>query len=307
MRLCWFINALKLNDLNTEINFNKENDLVLGVLGEISNLLISKLKKRFEVPYYLFFHDDHVFGRSAVGNLLTAANALKVMNYANCIFSVSDPMTEMLLEKGVSNVVTLYPIPEGYNGPRKDGKLQNNKELQLLSAGSAGPVHYKFLQRIGRAAHAAQATFHCVSHFESDYYQEFAESNVIAHSSFPTVKELFEYIITNIDVLVVFYTFDAEMEPRLLTSFPSKFTEYCHLGLPILIIAPPESTLGKWSKQNNWISYVGVDEAAAITREILNLKDVQYREKCADQSLKFAGSLFNPAFIHAQLEKHLQL
>jgi len=294
------------NHLNNLFKFNDETDIVLSVFGEVSNLILLKLKKYTKVPYYLFFHDDYVFNKFAAKNFLTNADAIKVLKNSDFTFSVSDQLTTLLEENGVSNTVTLYPIPHGYNSTTEDCEKQIIDKPKLLTSGTTGLIHFDILKQIGKASKVADATFYCISQLEHEYYLELSEGGVIPQPIFPDAVQLFEFIKKNIDILVVFYSFDAEIEPRLLTSFPSKFIEYCHLGLPVLIIAPPESSIGNWAKQNNWLSYVGTDDVEQISLEITKLKELNYWKKCQRQSLEFARGIFNPELIHGQLTKHLE-
>jgi hypothetical protein len=298
---------LTFNHLNSLLRFNAETDLVFGVFGEVSNLLLLKLKRRTKVPYYLFFHDDYVFNKFAANNFLTNSDAIKVLENSNYTFAVSDQLTSLLEENGISDSVTLYPIPQGYNSKQEGYEKQIIDKPSLLTSGTIGLIHFDILKKIGRASKAVDATFYCVSQLEYEYYNELSDGDVVAQPIFPDTAQLFEFITKTIDILVVFYSFSAEKEPRLLTSFPSKFIEYCHLGLPVLVIAPPESSIGKWAKQNNWISYLATDDLMQISQEITNLKDLGHWNKCRQQSLKFARGVFNPELIHNQLVAHLEI
>ena len=305
-----FLTRLRISftftDLDKKFQFDQKNDLILGIMGEASNLLFIKLKKRSHIPYFLFFHDDHVFNRYGSENLLTSRNVVDILSNSDFIFSVSDQLTNLIREKKYNQVETLFPIPNGIIGDIKEFGPKNSGELNLAVSGNFGANHFEMLKRIGKAAKEAGSRFFCLSKLpESCYDQLHWDDSVIARPMFPTLLELFDFILNEIDALVVFYSFDPINEPRLLTSFPSKFIEYCHLGLPIIIVAPLESSIGNWAQQNNWQSYVQVNDQAMITLLIEKLKDRSFWNKCKEQSLLFANNKFNPDIIHNQFIQHL--
>ncbi len=297
--------SLTLNNLNKKFKFN-DNDLVLGILGEVSNLLLLKIKQRFSIPFYLFFHDDFIFNRYAKENLLTADDIKRITKHVDHIFPVSDQLKTLLIERGIDQVTRLYPIPEGCAKSPVASRAGNDQQLNLLTAGVIGPVHFDILKTIGRASNNAGSRFFCVADLPLHLRPELTKDSYITYQQrFQTTAQLFDFIIENIDVLVIFYSFDFKQELRLLTSFPSKLVEYSHLGLPLMIVAPPQSTLGIWALQNSWLCYVDTDSQQAIEKMINQLKDKDYWEACRQQSLKFAEAEFNPVLIHEQFTSHL--
>jgi glycosyltransferase involved in cell wall biosynthesis len=288
--------------------FNPDTDLILGILGEVSNLLLLQIRRKLGIPFYMFFHDDFIFNEYAFENLLTRKNVNEVLKHSCYIFPVSDPLTNILLEKGINNAARLYPIPEGYTGTGRAQFVNKGQGLNLLTAGTFGPVHFDILKKIGQASNSTNSKFYCVTDLPLDLQGQLTSGGNVSYvPRFQTTSQLFDYILKSIDILIVFYSFNVSTEPRLLTSFPSKFIEYCHLGLPIILIAPQQSSLGKWAVLNNWLCYINNDEPSNISQQIEKLKDAVYWESSRQQSLLFAKNDFNPDLIHEQFVNCLQL
>jgi glycosyltransferase involved in cell wall biosynthesis len=300
--------SLTFHELNKKIKLNPGNDLVLGILGEVSNLLALKLKKKLAIPFYLFYHDDTIFNRYALDSLLTTRHIDEILNQADFVFPVSVQLTKLLNARKINQASTLYPIPEGYKGPVRKYRSTNNSSMQLLFAGMIEPIHFATLKKIGQAAANVQGRFYCVAELSASHQGQLqAGGYLTVKPRFPSTEALFNYITGNIDVLVVFYSFDIRHEPRMLTSFPSKFVEYCHLGLPIFILAPHQSALGQWAVDNSWLSYSPDDDPDSISGFLEKFKDKAFWENCQKQSLRFAQEDFNPKIIHQQFLKHLKI
>jgi hypothetical protein len=294
-----------LKSLNKQLKISC-NDVVLGILCEVSNLLAVKIKERFEVPFFLLYHDDTIFNRYALQNILNAALIGEILTKAAYIFPVSDPLTDLLKDSGIANTETLYPIPEGYSGPFTRTGTALPGSPQLLVSGMLEPIHFPTLKKISRAVDKQNGKFYCVADLPSGQRTALtAGEKIIVRPRFPTNAGLFNFIREKITILLVFYSFDLQHEPRMLTSFPSKFVEYCHLRTPVLIIAPPDSSLGKWAKKNKWLGYLDNDDPDVIAENLEKFNDPDYRECCLRQLRRLTAGEFNPSVIHQQLAKHI--
>ena len=89
-------------------------------------------------------------------------------------------------------------------------------------------------------------------------------------------------------------------------SFPSKLLDFARAGLPIVIIAPQESPVGRWAKQRDWPLFIheernaiAFDRVAAILADEVHWLDAQRRVLAAG-----AGE-FSADVIHGQLLDHV--
>lgn len=292
--------------LATKIKFNPATDIILGVLCEISNLVLVKIFKKKYVPFFLFFHDDNIFNRYWADIALTEGHIDKILTEAKYIFSVSRPMATLLETRGGQNTSVLYPIPEVYKGAIKRYKTVDNETLNFCYAGLAMRFQFDIMTRISEAISNIDGKFYCITG-ELEGFKPCDPETIIVKDKFDTVAELQQFIIQNVDVVVVFYSFDLQHEPRMESSFPSKFLEYAQLGLPILLVAPDYSSLGKWAIENNWLSYVATDDMVILIKTLEKFKDSGYWLACQEQVVRIANNQFNPENIHQQLIQYLNI
>lgn len=107
-----------------------------------------------------------------------------------------------------------------------------------------------------------------------------------------------KWAAANSTCLLVHYSFDSGAEELSLTSFPSKLLEYSHLGLPILIAAPANTTVGKWAKKVNWPLWLDSLEPARVQEALDRLKHEDFWRHCVSRSRQYAEGDFCPDVIH---------
>jgi hypothetical protein len=107
-----------------------------------------------------------------------------------------------------------------------------------------------------------------------------------------------KWAAANSTCLLVHYSFDSAAEALSLTSFPSKLLEYSHLGLPILIAAPANTTVGKWAQRVDWPLWLDSLEPAKIQDALERLKHEDFWHFCVVKTREHAGSDFCPDVIH---------
>jgi len=290
--------------LSSKVDLNPATDIALGVLCEVSNLVLVKIAEKTRVPYYLFYHDDNIFNRYWSHTALVKKQLNTILKKARHIFSVSEQMVEFLNGRNAHNTSVLYPIPDIYNGQPKQYNDDRSKSLNFCYAGLAMHIHFDIINRIGTAVKMEGGKFYCVTG-AVDGFNSQSPDTIIIKDRFKTVDALRQFMLETIDVSVVFYSFDIQHEPRMESSFPSKFVEYAQLGIPVLLVAPPYSSLGKWAVKNNWLSYVGTDESVEIADMLAKLKEKEYWLACRQQVMEKISSEFNPEEIHKAFLKEI--
>lgn len=287
--------SLYLKVLLKKLDLIYKNDITLGLLGEIPNLLQLKIFNKKKVPFFLFYHDDTLFNRYWLLNPLGKRQIKAILSKATFIFSVSQQMVNLLRERKIAHTKVLYPIPESYNGAKKSIGHHLNK-LNFCYAGMALHIHFDILDNISQGLKNLNNDLYCVTGPLEGFQPKHAD-NIIIKPRFDTVNNLFGFMLAEIDVNIIFYSFSLQHEPRMETSFPSKFVEYAQLGIPIVIIAPEFSSLGKWAINKNWLSYISSDKPADIEINLKKFHNADYWQKCQDQVLECAANEFNPCAI----------
>ncbi|MDB5287598.1 MAG: hypothetical protein JWR05_2547 [Mucilaginibacter sp.] len=287
---------LYFKDLSKKINLDSTGDILIGILSEVSNLLLVNIFNRKKILFFLFYHDDNIFNRYWHSNLCSSQQLNSVLSKASFIFSVSEQMVELLHNKNTFQTSVLYPLPDSYKEPAKTYEMVNNRHLQFCYAGMAMHIHFNILDNITQAIEQINGQFYCFTGPLDGFQPKYPDNIVIKDRV--AINELQKFIIQRIDVVIVFYSFDLQHEPRMESSFPSKFIEYAQLSIPILLIAPEYSSLGKWALKNNWISYVNSDDPDIIAKSLGEFNNKDYWIKCQQQVVEHINNEFNPEFIH---------
>lgn len=123
----------------------------------------------------------------------------------------------------------------------------------------------------------------------------------------PGNREALHWLRENADFLLVSYPPDTSQQPWVRSSFPSKFVEYLHLALPVLVTAPEDSAIWRWCQRHGWTSVFHPLDEVSIEGFLRDIGDeIGWRRRCAE-SLRFARQHFNAESIHARLEDNLSL
>lgn len=287
------------NYLNKILSF-KPQDRIISLLEDQGSLLSYVISKKTKIPYYLFFHDDNVFSIYFKTHVLHQSHIKQIINNCAHFFVVSESMRQLIIRNGSKSVTLLYPIPDENDTQKKISDVNFN-ELSFCYSGMLMPVHDNLINKLHHCVEKNGGNLVLISNFDEKTKLKFAQYKKLEILyKIEKLKELFNYFMSKIDVLVIFYSFNMDEEVRALHSFPSKFIEFCHLGIPILIIAPSESAFGKWANDNQWLSYIDNDNSDKISAMINSFKDELFWKKCQDQCLAHAAIEFNPQKIHTK-------
>lgn len=286
--------------LKKRLTFQKR-DKILGILEDNGSLLAQMIASQTKLPYYLFFHDDNIFSKYFEGHLFSINHLKKIIHECHHFFVVSKPMQELLRQNGGKNTSMVYPIPEGETQNKELANV-NFKNLQLCYAGTILPFHDELIKNIFKAAQSVNGQLTLITNSDLAIANRFRDCDGIKiFRPLEKLHDLFNILLKKMDVLLIFYSFNLTEEIRTAYSFPSKFTEFCHLGMPIVIIAPEESAIGLWAKEHQWQCYVNKDSVEAISAMVARLQFPDFWEKCSSQSIQLAENEFNPTNIHQRL------
>lgn len=87
-----------------------------------------------------------------------------------------------------------------------------------------------------------------------------------------------------------------------MTSFPSKFIDFTRASLPIVIIAKPQSVIGKWAVANDWPLYIPDEQDTTHCKVIasrLRDPDSWYRDQA--RVIELRDGIFSNRTINSQL------
>lgn len=285
----------------------KSSDIILSYFGDYTNLLALKISQNNKLPLYMIYHDDSLFNEYFKENLLSKRQANTLLSKTSHFFAVSEQMRDLLIEKGAASCSVLYPIPEVNAGKTKSVDDVNFDCLNICFAGSIiEKMHSDILLKIAAAIQLSHGQLTLFSNKLSDSLTNKLTDQCLTHlKGWKSTSEIFDFFNKKADVLLVYYSFKPELELRMFHSFPSKFTEYCSLGIPVLLIAPNFSSLGKWAIENKWLTYIDNDSELEISKMLNQLKKKSFWLECQQQSLSMSQTQFNPDTIHTAFQDTL--
>ena len=200
----------------------------------------------------------------------------------------------------------LIPIPEGCAEPAR-WRADFAQRPLIVYAGYSYPAQIPLFRKLARAIDAAGGRLLILSRKTPELEALCATEPVEHRGLFPTNREAFEFVSSSAAALLVSYCEREEEMPWITTSFPSKFPEFSHTGLPTLLVAPEKSAIGTWARRNSYPDYLNADQLDSVGAFVEALKHEAAWTSKSQCVTRFAQTEFNPAVIHAALESKLTL
>lgn len=121
-------------------------------------------------------------------------------------------------------------------------------------------------------------------------------------------RRTLEAWLSNAGALLVAQSFSPEKAIAMQTNFPSKLTEYCMYGRPIVIWGPEYGSAAIWGKRTGAAVVVTAREPEALMRELNALAENPSRcLKLAQAAASMAEAEFNPVRIQTDFLNGLRL
>lgn len=273
-------------------------DRLIGYIhGNFLTAFSAYVQRKTLIPLISFFHDDtnelH-FGsdsKSINNNTIKILEASSKVLIASAAFSKNWPA---FLDK----FVLLYPIP----ADEKKNIDSNINDSQNRRIGYAGTVYNEIIPALDKFSsflRELNLKFTIIGNNKKIIYLAEKYLEVTCLPLFNTASEANDYLIDNCQICIIAYPEQVNEMPWIKTCFPSKFIQYCLLGIPTIIIAPKDSALGEWCTTNQWILYTDTYD---ITK-IKNILSEALSDKAVlNQVLYYKENVFNPKKIHEQFE-----
>ncbi len=282
-------------------------DALFGYLAahaDFSAEIASQFARQSGAPLSLLIHDDAAtFAKSPEEKKTLRRRHARILRRAHRCWFVSP---ELAREYDVPDSLrqTLLPIPEGQATPARWTPARS-RPPRVYYAGALWPAQLPILAKIARQLHAAGARLVVLSKETPELKTFLATEPADGLRPFATNREALAHLAENAaGVLVAYPETIAEM-PWVATSFPSKWIEYSHLGLPCAIVAPTESAAGRWAAREGFPHVYPGSQLASLGRWAAALAEETSWQKLAAASLALAAGPFAPAAIHTQFEDAL--
>lgn len=220
---------------------------------------------------------------------------------------ISDELASHYGRDGSPNSSVLRPIPAGFEAPSVGWQEHFASHPILIHSGKLFPEYFPTLTSIAHQAEQAGVAFHVVSSLNTEGLTLLLNKNpnITFREFFPTNDAGLAFLKKAASMLLVFYPEPSATCTWSATSFPSKLVEYCHLGLPILIVASARTALGRWAARNSWPTWVESTDNEKFTGMLQRLRHRASWEEAAAAAFRVAESEFSPELIQTQFEREL--
>ena len=226
-----------------------------------------------------------------------------ILKSAHQIWFVSPELADKYdLPAAKKNV--LMPIPEGCATPAR-WRAELVQRPLIVYAGYSYPAQIPLFRKLARAIDAAGGRLLLLSRKTPELEALCATEPVECRDLFATNREALDFVSSTAAALLVSYCERVEEMPWITTSFPSKFAEFSHTGLPTLLVAPETSAIGAWARRENYPDYLPAAESNPVAAFVEQLKSEAAWSKKSRLVTRFAQTEFNPDVIHAALESKL--
>lgn len=284
-------------------------DAVMTYLSAFSDTLsqvAAVYSKRYRVPLTTLIHDDC---RAFMSDAQKAAARWRryrwVMESASQNWFVSPELAEAygFRESGDGNV--LMPLCEGWKSKVPDAPPVGPP--LLVYAGNARDPQVPVLERMSRQLQTLGCRLLVLADKTAALATALERSSLEWMAPFPTNREALAWLQQNATALLVAYADRIEDQPWVKSSFPSKFAEVVHLGIPVLLAAPDDSAVASWARKQGWEDLIRPDDEQGLTHFVNGLADPEVWRLKGERALQIAGEHFDAEQIQALFALGLSL
>jgi len=264
--------------------------------------------RRYGLPLVTLVHDD-VRCFAATGAEAERAHRRRewiVRHSTKAWFASPELAACYRLPAGMAGV--LPPIPEGSSAAADPSVWAIGQEGMgplLVYAGNYWPPQLPTFAHIAAAARQGGGRFLAVLKENVEHVSYLRAHGVDWLPPWRLNTEALNYYRTHAAALVVSYGPTSAEMPWTRTSFPSKLIEYCHLGLPIVIVSAQDTAVARWARARNFPDVFAPDDAGGLAAYVSRLHDPGFRRERSALALTFARAEFDPIGIHNRLEASL--
>jgi hypothetical protein len=226
-------------------------DVIVTVMDKLSYYKHAwALSRRLQVPLVTITMDDpQTFERAhPVLEGAFVRFLRRIYGDAAVSLAVSPEMCEYIAGRFGKASSVFYCSQEGIvaRSAAESSTLMNPPHLTLAYAGSLGLGYRDGILAMLDAIEAAQARLHV---YTRDQHCLIEHPAIVNRGFFPS-DQLWPVVQSECDVMVLPYAFEGDMTRVYRTHFPTKLSEYCWAGMPMLLVGPPFGTGIRWGQRH---------------------------------------------------------
>lgn len=301
-----YIRFLLIYNIIKKDLINNPPDFIISYFyGNFLNGFAVFLKKIFNCKIGTFLHDDKSLLNLDYNKKLKRYDQYICKN-ASVIWTVSK---KLKIENCDKKHILLYPIPKGdISIIEHNNSILSTGKLIVGFSGSIYESYFRLFQILARVLNRINGELHIITTNVQEAEKElYGYNNIKFIKSFKYNADAMDYLKNNCSILFCGYPDTIKEMPWIVSSFPSKFVEYTHLGLPIILSGPKGTALSDWVEENKWLLYTNEINEDTITELLTNLKVPDFWLKMALQSKRTAIGIFNADKIHNIFEDSIKI
>ncbi len=256
-------------------------DRIISNLHEREHALARDLSRLSGAPLVCILHD--------LWPATEDNDAPRTLAHASAVLAVSENLAA-LARKFTSGQVELMP-PLGEE-PLPWSELPS-QTMRIGIAGSLSPAYVTVATRLGLPVLALG-------------WNGARPPGVETHPFFPQNRDALRLLQQECRALLVYQTPKDGDYARY--SFPSRFVDFVQTGLPVILVAAPETNLGRWAQNQAWPLWVRDEHSAAAFAEVAQkLADPNAWREASLRTQALAMGEFNADRIHRVFLSALEL
>jgi hypothetical protein len=279
-------------------------DVILTVLWGHTSLTAAQLAQAWRVPLAVIVHD--LFRETALpprlvrdGDKLTRI----VLRNAARVWTVSDEMLGQLAPLCPSGALrTLTPVPEQNAAPAGGWPVRFLSAPVIAHTGAFHPYHVEYLAAIARSAAKCGGSLLVLTPTDNPSLALLRATGIpFRHQpAFGSSAEALRFLAAEASALTVMYPLDPKFYRCPPTGFPSRLIEFSHLGLPILIAAPPNNPINNWARRHAWPLLLDRTDWTSLDLLVAQLIDATKWYDLSTRMRAIAADACDPEKIHRQ-------
>ncbi|MCC6212381.1 MAG: hypothetical protein IT513_15195 [Burkholderiales bacterium] len=285
-------------------------EVVVTVMDKLSYFKHAwALALRLGVPLMTVTMDDPQTFETAHPLLEGAFRGFLRRMYADAAVSlgVSREMCAYLEDRfGRASEVLYFGPPEGIR-PRAPAESASLKHGPGLTLGYAGSLGLGYREGLGTILASLEATRTRLLLYTRDQHALIEHPNVV-NRGFLAPADLWPAVQAECDAVVQPYAFEGRMLQVYRTHFPTKLSEYCWAGMPMLVIGPEFATGVRWAQRHPEAGLHATSASPAALGPLLGRlrDDAQLRIRLSDAAARLAREQFEPAAIRRRFANFLR-
>jgi hypothetical protein len=222
---------------------------------------------------------------------------------ADRVWTVSEELGTALAPMCRPGVVRpLAAVPEMGVAPPGGWCPQFNAKPVIAHAGAFHAYHVPYLAAVASAAATLGGSLLVLTHDSNPALAQLRATGAsFKHqSSFGTSAEALRFLASEATALTIMYPLDPAAYPHPPLGFPSRLIEFSHLGLPIILAAPPGNPLINWAHRNDWPLVLEQADWNALGAIVGTLADEGKWKLLSSKMIAIAADACDPRKIHCQ-------